>query len=75
VSLAELGHTVAVRDIQQERIDLLNGGYMPIFEPGLEDLVVRNKERLLFTFDPQEALSGAEIAYICGYAAYGVRGR
>jgi UDPglucose 6-dehydrogenase len=63
--MAELGHTVAVRDIQQERIELLNGGQMPIFEPGLEELVVRNKERLLFTLDPQEALSGAEVAYIC----------
>ena len=63
--MAELGHTVAVRDIQRERIDLLNGGHMPIFEPGLEDLVVRNKERLVFTIDPQEALNGAEIAYIC----------
>jgi UDPglucose 6-dehydrogenase len=63
--LAELGHTVAVRDIQQERIDLLNSGHMPIFEPGLEELVVQNKERLRFTVDPHEALSRAEIAYIC----------
>jgi UDPglucose 6-dehydrogenase len=63
--MAELGHTVAVRDIQPERIALLNGGGMPIFEPGLEDLVAQNKERLLFTLDPLEALRGAEIAYIC----------
>lgn len=63
--LAELGHQVAVRDINPEKIRLLRSGDVPIYEPGLGDMIARNKERLTFTLDLQEALDGAEIAYVC----------
>ncbi|MFF3748760.1 UDP-glucose dehydrogenase family protein [Streptomyces kronopolitis] len=62
---AELGHRVAVRDVQPERIRLLNSGDVPIYEPGLGELIAANKERLTFTLDAREALQDAEIAYIC----------
>ncbi|MEU8793509.1 UDP-glucose/GDP-mannose dehydrogenase family protein [Streptomyces sp. NPDC048643] len=63
--LAELGHRVAVRDIDPEKVRVLNAGEVPIYEPGLGDMIARNKERLTFTLDLAEALDGAEVAYVC----------
>ncbi|MGW3009083.1 UDP-glucose dehydrogenase family protein [Streptomyces sp. NPDC001219] len=63
--LAELGHRVTVRDVQPERIRLLNGGEVPIHEPGLGDLIAANKDRLTFTLEAHTALKDAEIAYVC----------
>ncbi|WP_443066423.1 UDP-glucose dehydrogenase family protein [Streptomyces sp. NBC_01262] len=62
---ADLGHRVVVRDIQPERIRLLQSGEIPFFEPGLGDLISKNKDRLTFTLDVQEAVSGAEVVYVC----------
>ncbi|MFC4014253.1 UDP-glucose dehydrogenase family protein [Nonomuraea purpurea] len=63
--LAQLGNQVVVRDIDPEKIRLLQSGEVPIYEPGLGELIARNKERLTFTLDLQQALNGAEIAYVC----------
>ncbi|MEU9173133.1 UDP-glucose/GDP-mannose dehydrogenase family protein [Streptomyces sp. NPDC048420] len=63
--LAELGHTVTVRDIVPERIQRLNEGGVPIYEPELGDMIARNKERLAFTLDADEAVREAEIVYVC----------
>ncbi|MGW0200858.1 UDP-glucose dehydrogenase family protein [Nonomuraea sp. NPDC003201] len=63
--LADLGHQVVVRDIDPEKIRLLQAGDVPIYEPGLGDMIARNKERLSFTLDLAEAVTGAEIAYVC----------
>ncbi|MEU1455253.1 UDP-glucose dehydrogenase family protein [Streptomyces avermitilis] len=62
---AQLGHRVTVRDIQPERIRLLQAGDIPIYEPGLGDMLAQNKERLTFTLDAPEAVQEAEVAYIC----------
>ncbi|MFF4787807.1 UDP-glucose dehydrogenase family protein [Streptomyces griseorubiginosus] len=62
---AELGHHVTVRDIQPERIRQLCAGDVPIYEPGLGDMLARNKERLTYTLDADEAVATAEVAYIC----------
>jgi UDPglucose 6-dehydrogenase len=61
---ADLGHEVVVRDIVPERIDELRAGRIPIHEPGLEELLARNAERLSFTLDVREALDGAEFAFV-----------
>jgi UDPglucose 6-dehydrogenase len=61
---AELGHDVVVRDIVPEKIHALQAGEVPIFEPGLDELLERNRERLAFTLDVREALDGAEFVYI-----------
>ncbi|MGW2986463.1 UDP-glucose dehydrogenase family protein [Streptomyces goshikiensis] len=63
--LAEVGHHVTVRDINPERVRVLRAGDVPIHEPGLGDMIARNKERLAFTEDLAEAVTGAEIAYVC----------
>jgi len=61
---AELGHDVVVRDVVDSKIDALRAGHVPIHEPGLEELLARNGERLSFTTDVAEAVDGADVVYI-----------
>ena len=61
---AELGHRVVVRDVVPEKIETLRRGDVPIFEPGLDELLARNRERLGFTTDVNEAIDGAEFVYV-----------
>jgi UDPglucose 6-dehydrogenase len=63
--LAELGHSVVVRDIVPDRIAALRAGEVPIYEPGLAELLERNRERLRFTLDVAQAIDGADFLYIC----------
>ncbi|HYY32278.1 MAG TPA: UDP-glucose/GDP-mannose dehydrogenase family protein [Gaiellaceae bacterium] len=62
---ADLGHDVVVRDIVPERIADLQAGRIPIYEPGLEDLLEANRERLRFTLDLGDIFERARIAFIC----------
>jgi UDPglucose 6-dehydrogenase len=64
--LADLGRTVIGFDSDPELIAGLGSGRLPLFEPGLEELVAKGiaEERLRFTADPQEALTGAAYAII-----------
>jgi UDPglucose 6-dehydrogenase len=62
---AELGHEVHCRDIVQEKIDALGRGELPIYEPGLPELVERARERLHFTTDMGEVLGGAKLLFCC----------
>ncbi|MFZ7943342.1 UDP-glucose dehydrogenase family protein [Neobacillus sp. 19] len=64
--LAELGHQVTCIDIQKEKIDMLQCGRSPIYEPGLETLLEKNLRngQLHFTTDPHQAYSGAAIIFI-----------
>ena len=62
--LAELGHTVTVRDVIPERIAVLRRGEVPIYEPGLDELLARNHERMRFTLDVAEAIAGADFVYV-----------
>ena len=61
---AELGHRVVVRDILAEKVEALRRGDVPIYEPGLDELLERNRERLVFTTDVNEAIDGAEFVYV-----------
>jgi UDPglucose 6-dehydrogenase len=62
--LADLGHDVAVRDIVRDRIDVLSRGEVPIHEEGLAELLERNRDRVRFTTEVDEALEGAEVVYV-----------
>ncbi len=62
---ADLGHAVIVRDVIPERIEALRRGEVPIYEPGLEEVLARNVNRLQFTLDVREAIEGADFLYIC----------
>lgn len=63
---ADLGNRVTCLDISEERIENLNKGIMPIYEPGLEELVERNVKggRLIFTSKYNDALKDAEFVFI-----------
>ncbi|HSJ52214.1 MAG TPA: 3-hydroxyacyl-CoA dehydrogenase NAD-binding domain-containing protein, partial [Anaerolineae bacterium] len=63
---ADLGHQVTCVDVDEAKIEKLRGGAMPIYEPGLEEMVRRNAQagRLEFTTCYDEALKGAEFAFI-----------
>jgi UDPglucose 6-dehydrogenase len=61
---AELGHDVVVRDIVAERIEALRSGQLPFHEPGLEELLERNRDRLTFTLDVAD-LAVAPIVFVC----------
>lgn len=63
---ADVGIEVTCVDIDQNKIEKLKNGIMPIYEPGLETIVVRNYKsgRLHFSTDLGEAIQGAEVAFI-----------
>ncbi len=61
---AELGHEVVIRDVLAPRIDALRRGEVPIYEPGLDELLSRNSKRLSFTTDVGEAIEGADVVVI-----------
>lgn len=64
--LAEVGNDVVCVDTDQKKIDLLNGGGIPIYEPGLEDLVNKNKHhnRLKFTTDIEQGVKHGLFQFI-----------
>ena len=62
---AELGHRVVVRDVVPEKIDELRAGRVPFHEPGLANLLDRNRDRLTFTLDADELKADARIFLSC----------
>jgi len=64
---AELGNNVICVDIDESKIRKLNNNQIPIYEPGLEALIARNKKegRLIFTTDLKDAIKKSEIIFIC----------
>ncbi len=64
---ADLGNDVICVDIIKEKIDLLRRGEMPIYEPGLEEMVHRNvaDNRLSFSTDLDETVRASDIIFIC----------
>ncbi len=73
---SDLGNEVVALDINKERIAGLKRGEMPIYEPGLEELVQRNVKagRISFTTSYKEALKNAEFVFICVATPSGVDG-
>ena len=64
--IAETGNNVICMDIVQEKIDALKDGIIPIYEPGLEEIVRFNMQegRLIFTTDLKEAIAGAKVIFL-----------
>ncbi|WP_033842929.1 UDP-glucose dehydrogenase family protein [Geobacillus icigianus] len=62
--LADKGYSVTCVDVNAEKIRLLNDGAIPIYEPGLEPLIERNRARLRFATDDKEAYREAEVIMI-----------
>src|SRR4029077_790662 len=64
-SLPPLGHDVVCRDINPERIEMLRRREVPIYEPGIDALLSRNRERLQFTLGLAELLERCRIVFVC----------
>lgn len=75
--LAESGITVTCVDVDKEKIDMLNGGGIPIYEPGLSELVAKNRNdgRLFFTTSLQDSLRDANAVFIAVGTPPGEDGR
>jgi UDPglucose 6-dehydrogenase len=73
---ADLGNHVVALDVDERRIDNLKKGIMPIYEPGLDELVKRNVAagRLSFTSSYADALKGTEFVFIAVGTPSGVNG-
>ncbi len=73
---ADLGNSVTCIDISAEKIEMLRQGQVPIYEPGLSEMIERNVKagRLTFTTDYAEALKDAECVFICVGTPSGVDG-
>src|SRR4029079_14460400 len=61
---AELGNEVWCIDIDAEKIARLQRGEIPIYEPGLEELVAKNRDRLHFSTDISQALEHARPLFV-----------
>jgi len=64
---SELGNNVVGIDLNEEKINKIKQGVMPIFEPGLKEIVLNNiqQKRLSFTTSIKEGIKNAEIVFIC----------
>jgi UDPglucose 6-dehydrogenase len=62
---AELGHEVVARDIVPEKVEALSRGETTIHEPGLEELLQRNLERITFTTEMPPVLERAQLLFVC----------
>jgi UDPglucose 6-dehydrogenase len=62
---AELGHSVVARDIVAQKVAALSRGETTIHEPGLDELLARNRERLTFTTEMDELLDSARLLFVC----------
>ena len=64
---SDLGNIVVCADVDKKKIDILNSGKIPIYEPGLNELVKKNFEqkRLSFTTDISSSIKSSDIIFIC----------
>jgi UDPglucose 6-dehydrogenase len=67
VCFSDLGNTVYCVDKDKKKIDLLNNGIVPIYEPGLEEILKKNhkQKKLIFTSDLKKAVKNSDIIFIC----------
>lgn len=64
VCLASKGHHVTCVDVDDKKLALLNAGIIPIYEPGLQELLVEHRECICFTKNYEEAYKDADVIFI-----------
>ena len=64
---ADIGNQVYCVDKDKNKIDKLNSGFSPIYEPGLDELIQKNfnASRLIFTTDIKKAINSSDLIFIC----------
>jgi UDPglucose 6-dehydrogenase len=65
VCFAEMGHQIYFVDIDQTKLDAINSGKSPIFEPDLDDLLMKNRKKISTTTDISEAVNTTDLTMIC----------
>ena len=67
VCFSDVGNQVYCVDNNKKKIDLLNNGKVPIYEPGLEEILKKNhrQKRLIFTSDLKKAVDNSDVIFIC----------
>ena len=67
VCFSDLGNDVICVDKDKNKIDLLKKGKIPIFEPGLSELVIKNfkNKRLTFSTNLKKSINNSDIIFIC----------
>jgi UDPglucose 6-dehydrogenase len=67
VCFSDVGNKVYCVDKNKKKIDLLNNGKIPIYEPGLEEILKKNhrQKRLIFTSDLKKAVDNSDVIFIC----------
>ena len=64
VALAHVGHNVTCVDIDENKVKLMSDGISPIYEQDLEELMNKNKERLVYTTDYKNAYKNADVIFV-----------
>jgi UDPglucose 6-dehydrogenase len=62
---ADLGHDVVCCDVNPDRVEALRAGRVPIYEPGVEPLLQRNRARLTFTMELADVLERCRVVFVC----------
>ena len=65
VCFAKLGNNIICVDVDEKKIELINKGVLPIYEEGLEQLLVENKNRIHATKDYEHAIQNTDVTFIC----------
>jgi UDPglucose 6-dehydrogenase len=67
VCFSDIGNQVYCVDKNKKKIDLLNNGNVPIYEPGLEEILKKNhkQKKLIFTSDLKKAVDNSDVIFIC----------
>jgi UDPglucose 6-dehydrogenase len=65
VCFAEMGHQICFVDIDPTKLHAINAGKSPIFEPDLDDLLVKNRKKITTTTDMSEAVNQTDLTMIC----------
>ena len=65
--LAEIGHEVVCTDSDLAKVEILEAGQLPIYEPGLEGVIAQNRQekRLRFEREPAKAVAASDVIFIC----------
>lgn len=63
--LADLEHTVTLVDVDGKKVNSINACRPQLYEPGLDALLTKNREKILATSDVRKGISGSDITFVC----------